>query len=205
MIFSKLADFETKVQGVNAKFKDIDWAHKMHSEMINIKAEKTDVKKVEKMLAHFTPLHEFKVLEGKLNEYTKNDEFFIAQKNISDIRDEMILKADAKETSYNIHKLSTGFDVKLKKYVFSETFNEEIERLYTKIEFVGEKIANANEDLKDIKNYSDIMENKLKAKIDAESFKSEVSKIWANFSHFGTQDEMDDLQAQFSKKLIIFD
>ena len=47
------------------------------------------------MFGHYAPIHEFRDLQKQLiDEYTKQDEFEVAQKNIINLRDTVELKAN---------------------------------------------------------------------------------------------------------------
>ena len=92
-IASKVDGFSQNIDIINAKCQDYEWSNKLHSELISVKAEKTDLKKVERMLAHYVPLHMFKDLKSSLVEYTKNDEFEVAQRNIIEMKEILDRKA----------------------------------------------------------------------------------------------------------------
>lgn len=51
--------------------KDHEWGYKLHSELINFKAERADIKKVELMLNHYLPNNRFDEYKRHWNEEIK--------------------------------------------------------------------------------------------------------------------------------------
>jgi acetolactate synthase small subunit len=157
----------------------------MQANSLELRAEKTDVSRVERMFAHYAPLHEFRDMKKMvLEEYTRNDEFEIAQQNISQLKDNILTKADKKHTVKTIEDQFNAIQRQLEKYVKNSRFDKHVEDANQEMEKIVSKVSLASNDLKNMRTYSEHFNNKLSAKVDRNELKSEIEKIKNQFDNF---------------------
>lgn len=151
------------------------------------------------MLAHYVPVHQFKDLETSLKYYTKNDEFEVAQANISEIRNIISTKADKDALFNKEREIVTYTNKKLQDYLQVSLYNAQTDILKAEIKGIISKIATASDDLDNIKSYSDIIDAKLERKLEIDDFNEEVQEIWNEFPKYTSYENIRILAEKLGK------
>lgn len=191
----RLEMFESKLDDIADSTRDHSYTIQIQGEVLNQKANKAEINKVERMFGHYTPYNDFKDMQKwLLEEYTKNDEFEIAQRNISDLRDTVSLKANKKEVDSEINSLFADTQRRFNHYATKTELNDNISVIKDDINTILSKISTAAEDLQTMKTYSDLFNNKLKTKIEYNDLKSEVDKINEKFINCCSYDHIKKIE-----------
>lgn len=176
---------ENDLETLGVKHGDLAYSSRMQGEVLSNKADKGDIVKVERMFAHYAPYHEFKDLQKTiLEDYTKNDEFEVAQKNISHLRDTVKTKADYKDTNREISHLKESIERQLTLYVKNSVFIDHESKVKSDQEALMQQLLLTSDDLKSIRSYSEIFNNKLKLKVEFPDLNKEIEKVKLHFPNF---------------------
>jgi len=150
------------------------------------------------MLSHYVPLNKYRELEDSLNNYTKNEQFNIAEDNITQLRNIQVTKADFTALYAKEREINADFDRKLNEYVKSASYSVQTGVFKHDIKIIMARIATAADDLKMIKSYSEVIDKKLSSKVDLQEYQDTNAKIMSEFRKYAKYGDLHELEIRIS-------
>ena len=100
------------------------------------------------------------------------------------------------KTQPQLSNIDKRLDNKFNRYVEESVYKSKIEEFTQTFSNVFQRIANANDDLSNMKSYSDIIDAKLDTKVDITDFNEETKKIWKQFDMYCEVEELKQLESK---------
>ena len=100
------------------------------------------------------------------------------------------------KTQPQLTNIDKRLDNKFNRYVEESVYKSKIEEFTQTFSNVFQRIANANDDLSNMKSYSDIIDAKLDTKVDITDFNEETKKIWKQFDMYCEVEELKQLESK---------
>lgn len=100
------------------------------------------------------------------------------------------------KTQPQLTNIDKRLDNKFNRYVEESVYKSKIEEFTQTFSNVFQRIANANDDLSNMKSYSDIIDAKLDTKVDITDFNEETKRIWKQFDMYCEVEELKQLESK---------